>query len=400
MRHEDFRVEEIPLGRARGHGPWLRVQIEKRATTTFDVLLFASKAARTSERRIGYAGLKDSQAITSQYLTVPWVPRHRLEGAATDRWRVLAVEAHDATLKIGHLAGNRFTIRIRDVNPAGLAVARERLETMVARGMQNAYGGQRFGTRMDGHVLGRLLAENRVQEWADQFLGRPSHHELDPAVIEARKAYDAGDYSSAFATIPLRHREIKRALGHLARGGEVGELPDLVGKTHRRMWLSAWQSYVFNRVLDRRIRDGTHDRLLPGDVAWLDPDGCLVDVGPAGGTGPAGIDPLRFRPPEASPTGPLAGSDCRMAGLEPGALEAQLLAEEGCSPEVFRGTAAFSRGTRRPLVVPVREASIEQVAPRDVVVRFVLPPGAFATVLLEALMGASPGVCPGGCPGD
>ena len=59
-------------------------------------------------------------------------------------------------------------------------------------------------------------------------------------------------------------------------------------------------------------------------------------------------------------------------------------------PEAFRPEHARARGVRRPLTVPVREASLEvERGGRSVLVRFVLPPGAFATVLLAAVTGAS-----------
>ena len=76
-----------------------------------------------------------------------------------------------------------------------------------------------------------------------------------------------------------------------------------------------------------------------------------------------------------------------------------MLRAEGADPEAFRAAHARMRGSRRPLRVPVKDASLE-VEPSErpdgnggtgnVVVRFTLPPGAFATVLLDLLM-AGPG---------
>ncbi|MFM8981145.1 MAG: tRNA pseudouridine(13) synthase TruD [Planctomycetia bacterium] len=88
----------------------------------------------------------------------------------------------------------------------------------------------------------------------------------------------------------------------------------------------------------------------------------------------------------ASPTGPLPGYDLRLCSGAPGALEREVLAAEGVDPEAFRQGLARMRGSRRPLRVPVREASLEVEGTGSIVVRFVLPPGAFATVLLGLLM--------------
>ena len=88
----------------------------------------------------------------------------------------------------------------------------------------------------------------------------------------------------------------------------------------------------------------------------------------------------------ASPTGPIVGYDLPCASGRPGEVEREVFREEGVDPEAFRAEHVRARGHRRPLRVPVREASLEVEDPHTVLVRFVLPPGSFATVLLEALM--------------
>jgi len=64
VRPEDFHVEEIPLVRPSGRGDHVLFQIEKREMSTFDAILRVSKGAKVSEQRVGYAGLKDAQAVT------------------------------------------------------------------------------------------------------------------------------------------------------------------------------------------------------------------------------------------------------------------------------------------------------------------------------------------------
>jgi tRNA pseudouridine13 synthase len=373
---EDFRVEELPLRRARGRGAWTLIEIEKRKTSTFDALLFVSKAAKVSERVIGYAGLKDARAVTTQYLTLPKVPPERLLGVATPRWRVLSATRHDVPLKIGHLQGNRFTIRIRGIDPGAMGRAREVLEHLVAHGMPNAYGGQRFGTRQDGHLVGRALIHGHLDEMMDRFLGRPSPLEFDDQVRAARAAYDRGDLEGAARLMPMRQRLEKRALAHLARGGAPQDWLEDIGRGRRRIWVAAWQSYLFNRVLDERVADGTWDQVQPGDIAWLADEGASVRARPGLASGGGRI----------APTGPLPGSGLRAPEGRAAAIEAAVLAEEGVDPELWKRPYVRCRGLRRPLTVPVREASLERDGPRDALVRFVLPPGSFATVLLDLLM--------------
>jgi tRNA pseudouridine13 synthase len=377
---EDFLVEEVPLHAPAGRGDHLLVQIEKRGVSTLDAMLWLSKAAKVSERVIGYAGLKDARAVARQYFTLPKVPPERVLAMRQPRLKVLSVERHVNALKVGHLRGNRFTIRIRGARVERMAAARASLERMVARGMPNPYGGQRFGVKQDAHRLGRAVVEEDWAGFLDLLLGSPSDREMDPRVRAAREAYGDGDLARAFRLFPLKNRSEKKALGALMRTGSPREAFQALGKRPQRIWVCAWQSYVFNRVLDRRVREGTWDRLLPGDVAWLHESGACF---------PVRADVPEEPGLEASPTGPLIGSDLVRPTGAPGRIEEEVFREEGADPEAFRSSWARARGTRRPLRVPVREASLE-LEGTSVVARFLLPPGTFATVLLGHLMAGGP----------
>jgi tRNA pseudouridine13 synthase len=378
---EDFLVEEVPVGPPTDDGPYALVQVEKRAASTPEVLLWLSKAAKVSEETIGYAGLKDAQAVARQWLTVPRVDPERLAGLRLPRFRVLSAARHAWPLKIGHLAGNRFTIRVRGADLSRVEAARAALEDLSRRGMPNAYGTQRFGVKQDGHLVGRAVVDEDWATFLGLVLGAPSRLEHDPRVREARSAYDAGDLDRSFDLFPLRHRTEKKALAALRRTGKPREAFLAVGRRPRRIWVAAWQSWVFNRILARRIEAGTLDRLLEGDRAWLHASGAIYPVRDAA------AEVARAERIEASPTGPLVGYDLGLADGEPGRIEREVLREEGIEPEAFRSEHARARGGRRPLRAPVREASLEVEPEGTVLLRFLLPPGAFATVLLGVLLG-------------
>jgi len=385
-RAEDFLVEEIPLYRPSGRGDHTITLIEKRATPTFDALLFLSKTAKVSERVIGYAGLKDARAVARQYVSLPKVRPERVLGIRHRKFKVLTAVRNEKPLKIGHLLGNRFTIKIRGADLSRVDAAREVLETLVRRGMPNAYGGQRFGTRQDGHLLGRAMLHEDWREFVDQLLGRPMSLEMNPLMVQARHAYDEGKLEEAQALFPLKHRTEKKAAGVLARGGSPKDAFEAMGRGPRRIWLSAWQSYLFNLVLDQRMRDGTSDRLLKGDIAWLHDSSATVRV-----RDPE-ADAARAKALVMSPTGPLVGYDGAMPTDEAGAIEQAILDAQGADPEAFREGHGRARGLRRPLRVPLEEASLDVDHEGCVVVRFVLPPGAFATVALRHLMESPDGV--------
>lgn len=384
-RPEDFVVEEIPLYKPTGHGEHTIVHIEKRGTATFDMLLFLSKAAKVSERVIGYAGLKDARAIARQYVSLPKVAPERVLEIRHRKFRVLSAVRNEKPLRIGHLRGNRFTVRIRNANLSRVERAREVLDLLVKRGMPNAYGRQRFGTRQDGHLLGRAMIHEDWTTFIEQLLGTPREEEQNPLMIQARQAFDAGRLQEAHDTFPLKHRSEKRASAVLLRGGSPQEAFQALGGGPRRLWLSAWQSYLFNRVLDARVRDDTYDKLLDGDLAWLHDSSAIYPVRDAAAERERATRGL------ASPTGPLLGYEPRLPSGAPNRLEQAIFESEGAEAEQYAEGPSRARGLRRPLRCPIQEASLDVDQDGCVVVRFLLPSGTFATVILEHLMaGAAP----------
>ncbi len=377
---EDFLVEEIPLYGPEGVGDHVLFTLEKRGISTFESLLWISKAVKVSEHKIGYAGLKDARAVTRQTMSVHRVPPERVLAISHPRMRVLDAARHPTRVRIGHLLGNRFTIRIRGADLGHLEGAREALAILVRRGVPNAYGVQRFGVKDDGHLLGKALVRGDFLGFLSDFLGRPHPGEKDPRVRRAREAYDRGDLRKAFESFPMKHRIQKKALGALIRTGDPREAYEALGKRPRKIYVSAYQSYLFNRCLDARLAAGGYDRLLVGDLAWQHATGAMYRV-----TDPAAEAP-RAAHFEASPTGPLPGYDLRESQGAPRALEREVLDPEALSDDLFRAEAIRTRGTRRPYRVPLTEASLEPDGPDAVVARFTLPPGAFATIVLDELM--------------
>jgi tRNA pseudouridine13 synthase len=145
--------------------------------------------------------------------------------------------------------------------------------------------------------------------------------------------------------------------------------------------VSAFQSEVFNRVLARRIAE--IDRVEIGDVAWKHANGACFRVEDAAAEQPRAE---RF---EISATGPLFGRRMTEASGEPGELEASVLAETGLAKEgLIAPESGRMEGARRPLRVPLQEASVGQAEDDrgpHLEVRFFLPAGAYATNILREI---------------
>jgi tRNA pseudouridine13 synthase len=173
-------------------------------------------------------------------------------------------------------AGNRFTIRVRDVDNEAEAKAGAVLDELGRRGVPNYFGEQRFGVRRNTHRLGRALLRGDANALAHEYLGGPQPGD-PPLAQAARRAFDAGDYQAALAKWPSSQREERRVLAAAVRhGGDVQRGLRLLDKKLRRLFVSAYQSYLFNRLLAARIQ--ALDRLELGDVAFIHASGAAFLV--------------------------------------------------------------------------------------------------------------------------
>ena len=312
---EDFRVDELPLYTPTGEGGHTFLRVEKRCRSTEEVARALARAAGVPPRDVGYAGRKDRFAVTTQWFSVPGLAPQEARRLELPDARVLAAAAHPHKLRTGQLRANRFAITLRDAR-IGFERARARLEHLVARGLPNRFGEQRFGREGDNALRGRRLL--------------------------------AGE---------LRVRDRREA----------------------RFLLSAFQAEVFNAVVAERAPDLT--RLERGDVAVVHASGGLFGV----------EDPEREAPRvaafEISATGPIFGTRMRWPDGAPGERERAVLAAHGLdgNPSPPRGIRL--RGGRRALRVQPEEARALPL-PDGLRLEFTLPPGSYATVLLEELLAA------------
>ncbi len=161
---EDFLVEEIPLYPCSGQGEHLFLEIEKRGLSTPEMLRQVADCLKLAPREIGYAGLKDAQAITRQLISVPASCEPILTRLEQLQFKVLSVKRHDNKLRLGHLFGNRFRLRIRQPGPQAKQRADLILQQLERQGVPNRFGEQRYGLLGNSHRLGQLLLVGNYEE--------------------------------------------------------------------------------------------------------------------------------------------------------------------------------------------------------------------------------------------
>jgi tRNA pseudouridine13 synthase len=374
---EDFVVEELPLYAPAGAGEHTFFEIQKAGLSTFQAVRDLARALGVPQNQIGYAGLKDAQAITRQVLSVQGVPPEAVTALNLPNIRILWAERHRNKLQIGHLRGNRFTIRIRGVEQSALPACQAILDMLARRGVPNRYGPQRFGQRGDSARLGHAVARKDAQGFIRSFLGGPHPHETE-RLQAARQRFEAGQWQEALDLLPANMADERRALQVLIRTqGDTRQAYATVPKRLKMFLLSAYQSALFNRVLEARLQ--TLDRVCAGDLAMIHPGRSIFRVEDEAAEQPRAS---RF---EISPTGPIFGFKMMQASGQQGELEASILAAEGLTLEDWRiGEGIKARGERRALRFQVHTPELWYED--GLMLRFWLPKGCYATIVLAELM--------------
>lgn len=142
---EDFIVDELTNITFKGKGNFLILKIKKQGLSTWELLSTISDTLNIEEHKIGYAGLKDKNATTTQYISIPLNRSQDYKLLNSKNIKVLETFVHDQKLKIGDLEGNRFKITLQNIEPTSLGVIYQSISHIEKHGMPNYFGFQRFG---------------------------------------------------------------------------------------------------------------------------------------------------------------------------------------------------------------------------------------------------------------
>jgi tRNA pseudouridine13 synthase len=157
---EDFRVEEVPLYEPSGEGTHLYIRVEKIGVSTLNAAAHIAKTLGIRADDVGFAGLKDVQAVAVQTFSVEHSDEESVRKIENEDIRILSISRHTNKLRKGHLQGNKFKIRVRNADASKAGEAVEILRILGERGMPNYFGPQRFGYDRRNHETGRQLLQS------------------------------------------------------------------------------------------------------------------------------------------------------------------------------------------------------------------------------------------------
>src|SRR5581483_8084619 len=250
---DDFHVEELTDATPGDRGPFAFYRLEKRGWTTPDALAAVRRRWRIDAHRLSYGGLKDRHAHTVQYFTIHHGPRRGLTHHAVTVHFVGHVAAPYSSRDI---RANRFRITLRDLTAEQAAAAVGAAETVRRDGVPNYFDDQRFGSVADGQeFVAKLMVLGRWEGALKQALAAP--YEFDRAEAKREKATLLecwGRWPECKDRLPRGHaRSLVDYLVHHPtdfRGAIARLRPELQG-----LYLSAYQSYLWNRILAAVLAD-------------------------------------------------------------------------------------------------------------------------------------------------
>lgn len=315
-RNEDFQVDEILGFEPDGEGEQQMIQVRKSGLNSEELSRKLAKHAGIPAKDVGFAGLKDRNAVTTQWFTLRLAGKPAPDWGALedDRVEVLQAHAHRRKLRRGSLKGNRFTLRITDLS-GDLQSLEARLKQLQEQGVPNYFGEQRFGRE------GRNL-----QSAADMF----------------------------FAGKRVKQRHL------------------------RSLFLSSARSWLFNSVLAERVRQGSWNRLLPGEMVMLEGSHSVFLADSQ--------DPeirQRLADFDLHPTGPMWGQGMLRSEAEAAQFEQDVLTPKVAWLEALE--KAGLKQERRALRLKLTDLQWDLTG-SELILRFSLPAGAYATVLVSAIL--------------
>ena len=401
VRIDDFRVNEIFLYPSKKeNGNFTIAEVSCRNWETHTLVKEIAHRLHLSQRRISFAGTKDKRAWTTQLMSFDHVSPEHLSCLRIKDVSFENIYQSDIPVRLGDLLGNRFQITIRNIPNR---VQKSHISSLLSvfqtwGGFPNFYGVQRFGIiRPITHLVGKYIVQGDFEKAVLTYVAHPLKGEKDETYHLREDLESTRDYTKAFHSYPDSLNFEKAMLHTLAQNPD-----DFIGALHQLpknlllMFINAYESYMFNKILSDRIGQGLpiHQAVI-GDIVFpVRKNIVMTECIPVRTSNIEKVN-TQIMKKKAVVTGLLVGYDTMYAKGEMGDIEQRILEEEKIDPRDFiipEIPFLSSRGSRRALlalmplldwVVHDDEFSKDHHALQ---LRFELQKGCYATSLLREIM--------------
>jgi tRNA pseudouridine13 synthase len=425
----DFMVEEIlvdgskaqienvvkshSLGASLTKQEYLLCILVKRNWDTFIAIKNIAKELSKSQDQVKIAGIKDAKAVTAQHITIQHASVEDVIDVCIKDIELRPVGYLRKELSTYYLLGNSFKIRIKDIanleSTIRKKIAKTKQELELGGGIPNYFGHQRFGTtRPITHVVGKALLKGDFAKAAMIFLAEPSFYEHPSSRQARKKLQSTQNFKLALENFPKQLRYERLMLAYLVQRQDdfVGAFRRLPAKL-QALFVQAYQSYLFNRFLTARIKQGIPlNKAELGDwVVRVERSGLpMVNTAKiVSGDDSAEIESL-LKNGKMRVALPLVGCNPQISRGSMGQIQKQILDEEEVNLENFKMkelTTMGARGGLRAITAPIRDFKMHDVSfsagdrGLETLLSFVLLRGCYATVLLREIMKPNSPICSG-----
>ncbi|MCW6160116.1 MAG: tRNA pseudouridine(13) synthase TruD [Candidatus Micrarchaeales archaeon] len=389
---EDFVVEEITengtvleagqqysakdLGmQVDGGGRFTVFVMQKSNWNTIQALKRIAAWQRRGIKSVGFAGTKDRTSVSTQLCSIYGVTPEQLGDVRLKDLRINGAWRANEGIKMGELLGNRFTILVKDVKrPENI----ERINAELGGIFPNYFGEQRFGYRNNNVEIGVDIIKGDFKSAAMRFLTDTTNERNEDAISARNKLRETEDFRGALEYFPKYLRYERQLLDHLSMipsdfAGAIRRLP----RTLSLMFVHSVDSYIFNTVIENRIRDGLtapqpFDKVCRADRFGFPITDKIVSVKDAGkDEGKLFI------------VGNIVGYD-----NEINEVEKEVINGLGITQEQFKVKSMPElncKGAYKVLFAPYVNFSYE-TRENEIGIQFSLPSGSYATVLMEEFL--------------
>jgi len=374
QKPEDFVVTELDRYELSKTGPFALYRLVKWNIGTIEAVRNLSKNWNVSSAQISFGGLKDRHARTEQTISIRGGPERNFDGST---FRVEYLGRSRDPISRGSFHGNRFEITVRDLRELPDLAPLKRF------GVPNYFDDQRFGSLRgtDGEFIGRALVRGEYEKALKLAIASPSGQDRkQERDLRVRLRDRWGDWAGLGKELPPS-TERSVALYLAGRPGAFGFAFELLDQNLRILYLSAYQSWLWNRTLAAILRK------LPEPYEVEYAAGRHVFYRSLSASDHDRLAELAI---------PLLTPSQKFEG-EIAEIVASLLHEEQIEQRQFRlkklAKTFFGKGLRDALIAPAglkSSSGDDELNPgrRRLTLGFELPKGAYATVLLKRLLHA------------
>jgi len=381
---EDFYVEEIAELNLAEEGEYLIIRVEKKNWDTLNFARILSNMLGISQRRVSFAGTKDKRAVTVQYYAIKGVKTEDLEKISIRDAKIEAVGYARRQIQLGDLLGNFFRVRVYECRNG--EIFENTKEELREKGTPNFFGLQRFGSvRFITHEVGKLILQGNYEEAFWVYVAKPFEGENAEVRKIREELWNTRDARYGLRELPKHLRYERSLLQKLREGKSEEEALLSLPKNLKMMFIHAYQSYIFNRLLSERIRSfGTLKEVMEGDYACY----LTFRAKPTfADCSEIGVNKARVRyligERVASLALPLVGYNTELRGWYK--LAEDFLAEDNIDLASFKTEHKefSSSGSYRPadMLIEISEISFDGQT-----FSFYLPKGCYATVMLREFL--------------